>query len=233
MKRIGIIGGMSPESTVIYYRQLNDGTRRALGPLATADCLIASLNFGEIQALQKAGDWTRAGEVLADAASRLEGAGAELIMLATNTMHKCADAIEAAVSVPFLHIADATGRRLQADGRTAPLLLGTAYTMEQDFYKKRLLGACGIEVIVPDAEDRACIHAIIFDELVNGIVTEESREAYLDVVSRYSDRGADSVILGCTEIGMLLDSGNCPLPVFDTALIHCDVALDLAALKEA
>ncbi len=228
MKRIGIIGGMSPESTVIYYRALNEGARLALGPLATADCLIASMNFGEIQAMQKAGDWDGAGRHLARAASGLQAAGAELIILATNTMHRCTAAIERAIDVPFLHIADATAARLKADGRTRPLLLGTAYTMEQDFYKGRLIDDHGLNVITPDEEDRASIHAIIFDELVNGIVREDSRTAYLDIVARHADAGADSVILGCTEVGMLLNAENAPLPPYDTAKLHCDVALELA-----
>ena len=228
MKRIGILGGMSPESTVIYYRKLNAGARDALGPLATADCLIASMNFAEIQAMQKAGDWDGAGEHLARGAKGLESAGAELILLATNTMHRCAGAIEAALGIPFLHIADATGIRLRRDARTRPLLLGTAYTMEQDFYKGRLSSRHGISVAVPDAPERATIHAIIFDELVNGIVREESRRTYIDIVSRHVAEGCDSVILGCTEIGMLLDAGNSPLPPYDTAEIHCEVALEQA-----
>lgn len=228
MKRIGMLGGMSPESTIIYYRALNAGARERLGNLATADCVIASMNFGEIQAMQKAGDWAGAGEHLACAAKGLEAAGVDLILLATNTMHRCADIIENALGVPFLHIADATAVRLKSDGRARPLLLGTAYTMEQDFYKGRLADQHGLGVIVPGEIDRARIHAIIFDELVNGITREESREAFLDIVRKYGKAGADSVILGCTEIGMLLDAGNSPLPVYDTALIHCDVALDLA-----
>lgn len=228
MKRIGILGGMSPESTVIYYRALNDGARQALGPLATADCLIASMNFADIQAMQKAGDWDRAGAHLAQAAKGLEAAGAGLVILATNTMHRCAGAIEAAVSVPFLHIADATAARLKADGRSKPLLLGTAYTMEQDFYKGRLIDDHEIGVVIPDADERALIHTIIFDELVNGLVREDSRRAYLDIVARHAAGGADSVILGCTEIGMLLNAENAPLPPYDTAAIHCDVALERA-----
>ena len=228
MKRIGILGGMSPESTVIYYRLLNEGARAALGPLTTADCLIASMNFAEIQAMQKAGTWDEAGVHLANAAKGLEAAGAELILLATNTMHKCASALEAALSVPFLHIADATATRLKAEGRTRPLLLGTAYTMEQDFYKGRLGDEHGLDVIVPAEAERERVHAIIFDELVNGIVREESRSTYLAIVARHAAAGADSVILGCTEIGMLLDAGNSPLPVYDTARLHCEVALEQA-----
>nr|WP_269401757.1 amino acid racemase [Henriciella marina] len=219
---------MSPESTVIYYRALNAGARARLGELATADCIIASMNFGEIQAMQKAGDWAGAGQHLARAAKELEAAGVDLVLLATNTMHRCAEAIESALGVPFLHIADATAIRLKADGRARPLLLGTAYTMEQDFYKGRLADQHGLGVIVPGAADRARIHALIFEELVNGITTEDSRNAFLEIVSKYAEAGADSVILGCTEIGMLLDAGNSPLPVYDTALIHCEVALDLA-----
>ncbi|MEQ8557353.1 MAG: aspartate/glutamate racemase family protein [Henriciella sp.] len=228
MKRIGILGGMSPESTVIYYRLLNEGARHALGPLATADCLIASMNFGEIQAMQKAGEWEKAGEHLARAAKGLEAAGADLIILATNTMHRCASAIENALTVPFLHIADATAEKLKADGRSKPLLLGTAYTMEQDFYKGRLINDHGMDVIIPSAAERELIHSIIFEELVNGVVREESRGAYIAIVARHAAAGADSVILGCTEIGMLLDGSNSVLPVYDTARIHCEIALDRA-----
>lgn len=228
MKRIGILGGMSPESTVIYYRLLNEGAQRALGPLATADCLIASMNFAEIQAMQKAGAWDEAGEHLASAARGLEAAGADLVIMATNTMHKCAEAIESALSVPFLHIADATGERLKRDGCKRPLLLGTAYTMEQDFYKARLIADHGLDVMIPSEAERRLIHAIIFDELVNGVVREESRGAYIAIAARHAGGGADSVILGCTEIGMLLDAGNSPLPVYDTARIHCEIALDKA-----
>ena len=228
MKRIGILGGMSPESTIIYYRTLNAGARAALGPTASADCLIASVNFADIQALQTAGDWETAGDYLARAAKGLQAAGADLIIMATNTMHKCARAIEAEITIPFLHIADATAARLKADGRRKPLLLGTAYTMEQDFYKGRLIGDHGIDVVIPDADERAAIHTIIFDELVNGIVREESRVAYTDIVARHAASGADSVILGCTEIGMLLNAGNSPLPPYDTATLHCEVALEVA-----
>ena len=228
MKRIGILGGMSPESTIIYYRELNAGARAALGPLESADCLIASMNFGDIQRMQKAGDWDGAGALLGRAAKGLQDGGADLVLLATNTMHKCADAIEAAISVPFLHIADATGVKLKSDGRTRPLLLGTAYTMEQDFYKGRLRQDHGLEVVIPGDADRARIHAIIFGELVNGITTDESRAAYIDIVRQHAAAGADSVILGCTEIGMLLNDTNSPLPVYDTALIHCEVALEMA-----
>lgn len=228
MKRIGILGGMSPESTIIYYRALNAGARERLGALATANCVIASMNFGEIQAMQKAGDWAGAGDHLARAAKGLEAAGVDLILLATNTMHRCAHVIEDALGVPFLHIADATAIRLKSEGRARPLLLGTAYTMEQDFYKGRLADQHGLGVIVPGEADRARIHGVIFDELVNGIATEASRDAFLDIVRKYGTAGADSVILGCTEIGMLLDAGNSPLPVYDTALIHCEVALEMA-----
>lgn len=228
MKRIGILGGMSPESTVIYYRVLNEGVRHALGPLATADCLIASVNFARIQAWQKSGDWDAAGHYLAETAQGLERAGADIILLATNTMHRCAGMIETALSVPFLHIADATAASLKQAGRRRPLLLGTAYTMEQEFYKGRLIERHGIDVVTPYAGERARIHGIIFDELVNGIVNEDSRRAYLDIAASYAACGCDAVILGCTEIGMLLNEGNSPLPVFDTALIHCQQALERA-----
>lgn len=228
MKRIGILGGMSPESTVIYYRALNEGARHALGPLATADCLIASVNFAQIQTWQKQGNWEAAGNFLAERALGLERAGADIILLATNTMHKCAASIEAALSVPFLHIADATAACLKRDGRRRPLLLGTAYTMEQDFYKGRLRDRHGIDIVIPDDTERAMVHAAIFDELVNGTITEKSQAAFVNLVAQYAANGADSVILGCTEIGMLLDEQNAPLPPYDTARLHCEEALRLA-----
>jgi aspartate racemase len=228
LKRIGILGGMSPESTVIYYRALNEGVSKTLGPTATADCLIASMNFAEIQAMQKAGEWEKAGDCLAHAAKGLEQAGAGIIILATNAMHRCADQIEAALSVPFLHIADATAAKLDAARCARPLLLGTRYTMEQDFYRGRLSDTQGLNVLIPDEGDRTIIHETIFSELVNGVVREESRSAFIDIVGKYAGRGADGVILGCTEIGLLLNGGNSPVPAYDTALIHCEVAIEQA-----
>jgi len=228
MKTIGILGGMSPESTVTYYKTLNGLMKQRLGGHASAKLLIHSVNFAETHAAQLAGDWDGIGADLAGAAVGLERAGADVILLATNTMHTCAAAIEAAVTVPFLHIADACGARLKADGHARPALLGTAYTMEQAFYTGRIAEHFGMDVKVPSKADRADIHRIIFDELVNGTAAAGSRAIYIEITETLKAGGADSVILGCTEIGMLLDETNSPLPVYDTALIHCEAAADFA-----
>lgn len=227
MKTIGILGGMSCESTALYYARLNAQTRARLGGLHSADCLIRSVDFARIEALQAAGDWEAAGAALAQAAAGLEAGGAELLILATNTMHKVAPAIEAAVSIPFLHIADATAAALRDAGMQRPGLMATAYTMEQDFYLSRLRAA-GLEPLVPGAQDRADTHRIIYEELCRGEIREESRIRYEEIAAQLRIDGADSLILGCTEVGMLLSAANSPLPVFDTTLIHCDAALDAA-----
>ena len=227
MKTIGILGGMSPESTVSYYKTLNALAKAKLGGYASAKILLHSVNFAETHAAQIAENWDGIGSDLAKAAAGLERAGADMILLATNTMHKCAAAIEDAITVPFLHIGEACAARLKADGRERPILLGTAFTMEEDFYTAKL-EAYDLEPIIPNAEQRKDIHAIIFDELVHGFTNETSRSRYIDIVASLTARGADSVILGCTEIGMLLDETTSPLPVYDTALIHCAAATDFA-----
>ncbi|MGG7564917.1 aspartate/glutamate racemase family protein [Rhodovulum sp. DZ06] len=227
MKTIGILGGMSCESTALYYARLNAGARARLGGLHSADCLIRSVDFGVIEAMQARGDWDGAGAALAGAAKGLEAGGADLLILATNTMHKVAPAIEAAVSIPFLHIADATAAALKAAGKSRPGLMATAYTMEQDFYTGRLRAA-GLAPVIPGDADRAETHRIIYDELCLGETRPESRASYEGIAGRLGEAGADSLILGCTEVGMLLDGGNSPLPVFDTTLIHCDAALEAA-----
>jgi aspartate racemase len=227
MKTIGILGGMSCESTALYYARLNAGTRARLGGLHSADCLIRSLDFAEVEALQTAGDWDGAGAMLADAAKALEAGGAELLILATNTMHKVAGPIESAISIPFVHIADATAAALHAAGCKRPGLMATAYTMEQAFYLWRLRAA-GLNPIVPGTADRAETHRIIYEELCRGDIHDASRAAYVAIAGRLRDAGADGLILGCTEVGMLLSAANSPLPVFDTTLIHCDAALDAA-----
>ncbi|MEL6257447.1 MAG: aspartate/glutamate racemase family protein [Pseudomonadota bacterium] len=231
MKTIGLIGGMSPESTMIYYRALNHGVRMRLGGYASAQILMKSLNFAEIRHLQTTGEWDLAGFKLAESAAQLEHAGADLILLATNTMHKCASAIEAALKTPFLHIADTTANRLLEDGRQRPGLMGTAFTMEEDFYIGRLQSRGGLDVVVPNAADRAVINAVIFNELVHGVREPGSVQAFLEIAGRLKDAGADSLILGCTEVGMLVTEANSPLPVFDTALIHVEAATN-AALSE-
>ncbi len=228
MRMIGVIGGMSAESTAIYYAKLNEAVRSRLGGLHSARLVIWSVDFAEIASLQQTGDWETQGKMLAEAARKLEAAGAEAIILATNTMHKVAPAIEAAITVPFLHIADATGKAIVARSLKRPALMATAYTMEQDFYKDRLTKHFGLEVMVPDEADRRETHRIIYDELCKGVVTEASRAAYVQIAERLKARGADCLILGCTEVGMLLNQGNVPMPVFDTALIHVEEAVSFA-----
>lgn len=227
MKTLGLLGGMSWESTAIYYRLANELVRDRLGGLHSAKILLHSVDFAEIEALQFAGDWDAAGEILAAAAQALEEAGAELIVLCTNTMHLVAPAIEAAITVPFLHLADATADAVRSAGLTKVGLLGTIFTMEQDFYRDRL-AAHGLEVLVPAAADRQRISGIVYDELCLGIVTEESRAVYLDVIDRLIAAGAEGIILGCTEIEMLIDQSHTDMPVFPTTRLHVHAAVDAA-----
>lgn len=226
MKTIGLLGGMSWESTIPYYRLINEGVKQRLGGLHSAQILLHSVDFHEIEACQSSGDWQRAGDILAQAAKGLEQAGAEGIVLCTNTMHKVADQIEHAVTVPFLHIADATGRAIQKAGMSNVALLGTRYTMEQDFYRGRLQQEFAISTPIPDSDDRARINQIIFDELCLGTFSEASRDYYLEVISALKAHGAQGVIFGCTEIGLLVPAELSPLPVFDTAAIHAADAVD-------
>ena len=225
MKVLGMIGGMSWESTDYYYQQLNRGVRDRLGGLHSAHSVTYTVDFSEIERLQAAGAWEEAGEYLGRCAQRLEAAGAEGVVLCTNTMHRVVDAIEDAVSIPVLHIADGTAEALVRDGVRTVALLGTRYTMEQDFYRKRLTGR-GLAVLVPDAGDRDTVHRIIYDELCQGKVVDSSRQAYVEVLDRLARRGAEAVIFGCTEIGLLLDEKDSPLPVYDTTLLHVKAALD-------
>lgn len=227
MKTIGIIGGMSAESTALYYRRLNDEARRRLGGLHSAECVIWSVDFARIEALQSKGDWERAGAELARIAVALEHAGAGVLVIASNTMHKVADAVRHATRVPLIHIAEATAAQVLAAGLARPGLMATAYTMEQDFYTGALRAA-GLAPLVPGPEDRAATHRIIYQELCRGVVREESRRAYEAIARRLVEAGADCLILGCTEVGLLLDATNVPAPVFDTTLIHADAALDAA-----
>jgi aspartate racemase len=228
MKVIGLIGGMSCESTAHYYARLNEGVRSALGGLHSAEILMWSVDFAPIAQMQAEGRWQEAGARLADIGRRLEGAGADGLVLATNTMHKVADAIEAAVSIPLLHIADATALKIRDAGKRKPAIMATRFTMEQDFYTGRLRDKFGLESLVPDEADRALVHRIIYDELCVGLITETSRAGFVDVARRLADKGADCLVLGCTEVGMLLDERNAPLPIFDTTLIHADAAVNFA-----
>lgn len=228
MKVIGLIGGMSCESTAHYYARLNERVRERLGGLHSAEILMWSVDFAPIAQIQADGRWQEAGASLAAIARRLEGAGAEMIVLATNTMHKVAEVIEAAVGVPFLHIADATADQIRRAGKCRPAIMATRFTMEQDFYTGRLREKFGLDPITPDDSDRALVHRIIYEELCVGRVTKVSRAAYVDVARRLAAKGADCLVLGCTEVGMLLNEGNSPLPLFDTTLIHADAAVNFA-----
>ncbi|MFC3339178.1 aspartate/glutamate racemase family protein [Paracandidimonas soli] len=227
MKTIGILGGMSAASTQIYYRQLCQLTRERLRGLHSPELLIRSLDFAEIEALQMAGNWDKAGEILNREAKALERGGAGFVVLATNTMHKLADRMMEGVSIPLLHIADATAGAIQREGLHSPGLMATAFTMEQTFYTDRLAQA-GLAPVIPEAPDRAETHRIIYEELCRDVITPQSEAAYVAIAGRLVDRGADCLILGCTEVGMLLDQDNVPVPVFDTTLVHCDAALRLA-----
>lgn len=226
MKTIGLLGGMSWESTIPYYRLINEGIKARLGGLHSASLLLHSVDFHEIEACQSSGDWDKAGEILASAAAGLERAGAEGIVLCTNTMHKVADQIEDRCSVPFLHIADATARAIQKQNLQLVALLGTRYTMEQDFYRGRMRDAHGIETCVPDGEDRARVNQIIFDELCRGTFSEPSRTYFIDLIARMANQGAQGVIFGCTEIGLLVSQDQSPIPVFDTAALHAADVVD-------
>ncbi len=228
MRVIGLIGGMSWESSAEYYRILNQGVRDSLGPTASAPCLLWSFNFAEIEALQHHGDWEGLTARMVDAAQRLQAAGADVLLICTNTMHRMAADVQAAVSVPLLHIADPTAERIKAAGFNRVGLLGTAFTMEHDFYKGRLAEKHGLSVIVPGEEDRAAVHRIIYEELVAGKVMPASRRVYREIIARMAERGAQAVILGCTEIMLLVRPEDSPVPIFDTTVIHATAAVELA-----
>lgn len=228
MKTIGLLGGMSWESTVTYYQLLNRGVREALGGLHSARILLHSFDFADIEALQVRGDWAASGRLLAEAAQRLEGAGADMILICTNTMHKVADEVEAAVSIPLIHIADATAQAAQAKGFSTLGLLGSRFTMEQDFYKARIADRHGIKMVTPDVTDRTAVHDIIYDQLCQGIITEKARATYVEIIGKLRDAGADAVILGCTEIGLLVREKDTPCPLLDTTALHCTTAVEAA-----
>lgn len=228
MTTIGLIGGMSWESTAVYYRLLNEGVRTRLGGLHSADIMLHSLDFGPIAEMQARGDWEAAGDVLADSARRLEQAGAGCIVLCTNTMHKLADRITGATRVPFLHLADVTAKAIKRSPSRRPLLLATRFTMEQDFYRDRLR-AFGVDAMVPDAAQRGDVHRIIYEELCRGVIEPASKARYLDIVAEAVGQGADGVILGCTEITLLVSQADFAIPVFDTTALHVEAALDALA----
>ncbi len=231
MRTIGLVGGMSAESTRLYYDAMNGEVRRRLGGLHSVQVIIYSVDFAPIAQLQSAGRWDEAGRVLADAAMALQRAGADCIGLATNTMHKVADAVVAAIDIPFLHIADATADALIDAGKRQPYLLATRFTMEQEFYKG-LLAARGLGVTVPDDRQREAVHRVIYEELCRGTIAPASRAQFEALTHDAAGRGADSVILGCTEVGMLLCADNSALPVFDTTLIHARALVDFALADE-
>jgi aspartate racemase len=228
MRMIGLIGGMSWESTAVYYRRINEQVRKRLGGLHSADVVMRSVDFAGIVDLQQADAWDEAAQALANIGRDLRKAGAGCLLICTNTMHKLADSVQGAVDVPLLHIVDVTATALKAAGVRRPLLLATRYTMEQDFYLSRLRERHGINAMVPDAADRMIVHDVIFKELCQGIIREESRQRYIDIIARGQAAGADSVILGCTEIGLLLSSQDIVLPAFDSTLLHADAAVDFA-----
>ncbi|MFI2467864.1 aspartate/glutamate racemase family protein [Streptomyces globisporus] len=227
MRTIGLIGGMSWESTAEYYRLINEYTRDRLGGLHSARCVLYSVDFAEIERLQAEGRWGEAGEVLADAARAVQSAGADMVLICTNTMHKVADTVASAVSVPLVHLADATADAVRAAGVRKVALLGTAFTMEQDFYRGRLRDR-GLDVRVPDAAGRALVHEVIYGELCLGEVRAASREAYREIIRDLVADGAEGVILGCTEIELLIGPEDSPVPVFPTARLHALAAVDAA-----
>ncbi len=228
MKTIGLIGGMSWESTVPYYRLINEGIKQRLGGLHSARIILYSVDFHDIEVLQHAGRWDEAGALLAGAAQSLQAAGADFIVLCTNTMHKVAPAIEAAMAIPLLHIADPTAAAVKQSGLRTVGLLGTRFTMEQNFYRGRLEARHGLKVVIPDGADRDSVHRVIYDELCLGMTRDESRAAYRAIIGRLVAQGAECIILGCTEIGLLVGPTDSPVPVFDTTALHAQSAVDFA-----
>ncbi|HTX79246.1 MAG TPA: aspartate/glutamate racemase family protein [Longilinea sp.] len=228
MKTIGLIGGMSWESSQEYYRIINETIKSRLGGLHSAKCILYSVDFAEIELMQRQGKWSEMGQVLADVAQNLETAGADLIVICTNTMHKVADNIQTHISIPLLHIADATAQRVKAANVQKIGLLGTRYTMEEDFYISRLVKNFGLDVIIPDTQEREIVHRVIFDELVVGDIRQTSKEQYLKIIDHLVKQGAQGVILGCTEIGLLIHPEDCQMPLFDTTRIHAEAAVEFA-----
>ncbi|MDI5920103.1 aspartate/glutamate racemase family protein [Halomonas sp. LR5S13] len=232
MKTIGLIGGMSWESTQTYYRLINQGVKARLGGLHSARLVLYSVDFAEIEALQRRGDWAATAQILGGAARSLAAAGADFLVLCTNTMHKVAPQLEQAVAIPLLHIADATANELHRQGVTRVGLLGTRFTMEQAFYRERL-EAQGIQVLIPDSAQRERVHAVIYDELCRGEILADSKSAYLAIVASLAGQGAQGVILGCTEIGLLIQAGDTAVPLFDTTAIHAEQAVEVALAAQA
>lgn len=228
MRTIGLIGGMSWESSAHYYRLINEEARRRLGGTHSAASVMVSVDFADIEALQHAGDWDALTERMITAARQVESGGAQLLVICTNTMHRMADAVQAAITIPLLHIADPVGRAIAGQGIGSVGLLGTAFTMEQPFLRDRLHDQFGLDVITPNADDRREIHRIIYDELVRGIITAPSRGIYRAIIQRLADRGAQAIILGCTEIMLLVSQQDSPVPLFDTTTLHALAAVEAA-----
>jgi len=228
VKTIGLIGGMSWESSLEYYRILNEITKSKLGGLHSAKCILYSVDFAEIEALQHQDRWEEAARLMIAAGQSLERAGADFVVLCTNTMHKLADEIQSNIRIPFLHIADATAQKIKAAGLRKVGLLGTRFTMEHDFYKGRLIDKHGLDVITPDSEDRETVHRIIYDELCLGMVKQESREQYISIMEKLVQAGAEGIILGCTEIELLIHDGDGQVPLFPTTRIHAVAAVEYA-----
>ena len=228
MKTIGLIGGMSWESSIEYYRIINQEVQKKLGGLHSAKSVMISVDFAELEALQKAGNWLAAGEIMATAARSLELGGADFVILCTNTMHKLASSIQKSIHIPFLHIADATAVRITQTGLHRVGLLGTRFTMEEDFYKGRLVEKNGLDILVPELEQRILIHDVIYHELCAGVINPSSRTAFSQIMGELVQKGAEGIILGCTELGLLVSQQDCPVKVFDTTRIHAETAVDFA-----
>lgn len=228
MKTIGMLGGMSWESTASYYKLINEGVRERLGGLHSAKICMYSVDFEEIEKLQHRGNWGAAGKILSDAAGRIQAGGADFLIICTNTMHKVASQIEEAVSIPILHIADATAEELIARGVQCVGLLGTSFTMQQEFYKGRIAEKYGIEVLVPSDEQQQVVHDIIYSELCRGTVLDTSREYYLQIIRVLSRQGVEAIVLGCTEIGLLVQQQHTSIPLYDTTSIHANRAVEMA-----
>lgn len=224
MKTLGLIGGMSWESTIPYYRQINQTVKHTLGGLHSAKVIIYSVDFHEIEALQRSGDWDQAGQILAQAAQSLQRAGAEMLVLCTNTMHKVAAVIEDAVTIPLLHIADPTAQEIKAQGLQKIALLGTRFTMEQAFYKERLQNLHGLEVLIPPSDDRDIVHRVIYEELCLGTINSSSQQDYIRIMKDLVQQGAQAIILGCTEISLLVQAEHASVPLFDTTALHARAA---------
>jgi aspartate racemase len=228
MKTIGLIGGMSWESSIEYYRIINEGVQARLGGLHSAKSVMVSVDFAEIEALQRQGRWGAATQIMIHAAQDVARGGADCVVICTNTMHKMAESVQEKIQIPLLHIADATAERIQAQGLARVGLLGTRFTMEEDFYKGRLEERFGLQVLTPDLQARQIIHRVIYDELVLGKIEASSKAQYLDIIATLAGQGAQGIILGCTEIGLLVKQSDCHVPLFDTTVIHANSAVEWA-----